>query len=251
MKVLIIEDELYTGEHLKKLLMKIDSSLRVAPILDSVEKSVNWLINNSPPDLIFQDIMLKDGNCFELFERVKIKSPVIFTTAYSEYALQAFQVNSIDYLVKPYDINDISRVLNKYREFSVQFQQLEGNLVKEIFMDRFTPHKKRFLIKSGDTYLTLKSNEIAYFFYDEGITFGVTRENKKFVVETSVSDLNDQLDVRVFFQINRKVIVNIDCIVKISKWFNNRLKVETNPKSEEEMIVSRERVKLFKDWLNS
>jgi two-component system, LytTR family, response regulator LytT len=251
MKVLIIEDELYTGEHLKKLLIEIDSSLRIAPILDSVEKSVNWLNNNDSPDLIFQDIMLKDGNCFELFERVEIKSPVIFTTAYSEYALQAFQVNSIDYLIKPYDIDDISRVLNKYREFSIRFQRLEGDLVKEILTGQAASHKRRFLIKTGDTYRSLKSDEIAYFFYDEGITFGVTRENKKFVVETSVSDLNNQLDEQAFFQINRKFIINIEYIAKISKWFNNRLKVETDPKSEEEMIVSREKVKLFKSWLDS
>ncbi len=251
MKVLIIEDELYTGEYLKKLLQNADSSLRIAPILGSIEKSVNWLDNNSSPDLIFLDIMLKDGNCFEIFERVKIKCPVIFTTAYSEYALQAFQVNSIDYLIKPYDINDISRVLDKYHEFGSQFQQVENELVKEIFMDRAAPRKKRFLIKNGDTYLSLKSNEIAYFFYEEGVAFGVTRENKKFVVEASVSDLNTQLDAGAFFRINRKFIINIDCIAKISKWFNNRLKVETMPKCEEEMIVSRERVKLFKDWLNS
>lgn len=250
MRILIIEDESYTAEHLKKLLVKIDPLYKPIAIFDTVKESIKWLQNNPLPDLIFQDIVLKDGICFEIYDTVNINVPVIFTTAYSDYALQSFRVNNIDYIVKPYDFEDIKRVLQKYQEVKTFFQIPDLALMKEIMSASVNVPRKRFLVKNGDKYFTIKSESIVYFFYDEGLTTGVTCENKKFIVDISINELNNQLDEKMFYQVNRKYLVNIEYIVKIIKWFNNRLKIEMEPSPEEEIIVSRDRVRLFKEWLN-
>ena len=164
--------------------------------------------------------------------------------------MQSFKVNSIDYLVKPYDFNDIIRVLQKYFEFKIIFQTPEPDLVKEILSSKKIVPKRRFLVKTGDKYYSIKSDSVAFFCYDEGVTTGITFEGKKFIVDLTVNELNNQLDKHLFFQINRKYIVHIESITKISKWFNNRLKIELSAKCEEEIFVSRDRVKLFKEWLN-
>lgn len=250
MRVLIVEDETYTAEHLKQLICKFDSTFEIIAILDTVKDSINWLRNNDLPDLIFQDIVLKDGNCFEIYDEIDINVPIIFTTAYSEYALQSFKLNSIDYIVKPYDYEDISKVLQKYQDIKSYFHTIESDLVREILLSKETLSRKRFLVKTGDKYYSIKSESVTCFYYDMGVTTGISKANKKFIIDVSINELNEQLDRQLFFQINRKYIVNIESIVKISKWFNNRLKIELNPPSEEELIVSRDRVKFFKDWLN-
>lgn len=251
MRVLIFEDEKHTALRLKALLSEINQSITVIDIISSVEVGIKWYKENEMPDLVFQDIILTDGNCFDIFNTVKVTAPVIFTTAYSDYAIKSFQVNSIDYIVKPYDINDIKSALNKLKTIKDTFILPENSLLKEIITDKEFVPKKRFLIKIGDNYLTINSNEIAYIISEDGLTFATLFNEEKYIVDYSIVDLSKQMDSSQFFQINRKLIININSVKTINSWFNSRLKVEINPSMNIEIIVSRERVKRFKKWLDS
>lgn len=250
MNVLIFEDEKHTGTRLIQLLKKYDPDINILDVIGSVEQGINWYQNNPFPDLVFQDILLNDGNCFEIFEKVKIEIPIIFTTAYNEFALQSFKLNSIDYIVKPYDFQDIKKALDKFRNFKEMFVLPEKELLKNIVQSKKGGAKKRFLVKLGDKYSSVKSEDIAWFMYDEGVTFAFTFENSRFPVNNSVDQLLEILDGDNFFQINRKYVLNFESIRNIHTYFNSRLKLEINPKAEEDLIVSRERVKDFKAWLD-
>lgn len=181
---------------------------------------------------------------------MKIDSPVIFTTAYNEFALQSFRLNSIDYIVKPYDFQDIKRALDKFKNVKEMFVIPENELLKNIVQSKNPEVKKRFLVKLGDKFSSVKSEDIAWFIYDEGITFAFTFENTRFPVNYSIDQLSELLNADNFFQINRKYVVNFESIRNIHFWFNSRLKLEIVPKPEEDIIVSRERVKDFKAWLD-
>lgn len=251
MRVLIFEDEKHTAIRLRNLLAEIDNSILVIDIISSVEDGIKWYNKNKMPDLVFQDIILTDGNCFDIFDAVKVSAPVIFTTAFSDYAIKSFQVNSIAYIVKPYDINDIKTALKKLKNLKSTFIIPENNLLKEIITkNKFTP-KKRFLIKIGDNYSTINSNDIAYIISEYGLTYAILFNKKKYIVDYSIVSLSKQMESSRFFQINRKLIINIDSVNNIYSWFNSRLKIEINPSLNIEIIVSRERVKNFKEWLDS
>jgi two-component system response regulator LytT len=250
MNVLIFEDEKHTATRLIQLLKKYDSNIHVIDVIGSVKQGIEWYRNNPLPDLIFQDILLNDGNCFEIFEQVKIDSPVIFTTAYNEFALKSFRLNSIDYIVKPYDFQDIKKALDKFKNFKEMFVMPENELLKSIVQSKIPEVKKRFLVKLGDKFSSVKSEDIAWFIYDKGITFAFTFENTRFPVNYSIDQLSELLNADNFFQINRKYVVNFESIRNIHSWFNSRLKLEIVPKPEEDIIVSRERVKDFKAWLD-
>ncbi|HBZ24735.1 MAG TPA: DNA-binding response regulator [Rikenellaceae bacterium] len=251
MRILIIEDEIHTANRLKQLILEYNRDYEIVATLSSIDASVEWLKENDLPDLIFQDIQLKDGSCFEIYKAVDVKAPVIFTTAYSEYALKSFEVNSIGYLIKPYDFADIKRVLDKFRDFSSLFQIPQYENLKEIVSAKKTIPKKRFLIRTGDIYKALDSSQIAYIISDWGLSTAYTFEGEKYALDQSLNQLVDQLDISEFFRINRNCIVNSRSIQKISKWFNSRLKLQLIPKRAEEVIVSRERVKEFKSWMGA
>lgn len=250
MNVLIFEDEKHTAQRLIHLLEKYDSEINILKIISSVSEGIQWYRSNPAPDLVFQDILLNDGNCFEVFDQVKVETPIIFTTAYNEFALRSFKVNSIDYVVKPYDYKDIKAALDKFRNFKGMFFPPESDLLRKIVFSEKSEIKKRFLIKIGDKYRSVKSEDIAWFFYGEGLTFLVSFENERFPVNYSVEEISRVLDADSFFQINRKYIVNIECIEKIHAWFNSRFKIEIAPTPDEEIIVSRDRAKEFKLWLD-
>lgn len=250
MNVLIFEDEKHTATRLVQLLKKYDSGINIVGVIASVQKGIDWYRNNPSPDLVFQDILLNDGNCFEIFEKVKVEVPVIFTTAYNEFALQSFKLNSIDYVVKPYDFQDIKKALDKFRNFKEMFIIPENNLLKNLIQTKTLSAKKRFLVKLGDKFRSVKSDDIAWFVYDEGITFAFTFEHTRFPVNHSIDQLAVLLDADNFFQINRKYVINFESIRKIHSYFNSRLKLEIEPIPEEDIIVSRERVKGFKAWLD-
>ena len=250
MNVLIFEDEKHTSIHLLNLQKQCDNAIEIVAVIGSVKEGIAWLEENEMPDLIFQDIMLSDGNCFDIFDAIELSVPIIFTTAFSEYALQSFQVNSIDYLVKPYDIKDIKRALEKFKRFKGIFSPPERALLKEILSNTtFTP-KKRFLVKTGDSYLTINSADISFFVSEDGLTFATLFNEQKFIVDYSIVDISQQMDTATFFQINRKVIINIESVKNIHAWFNSRLKVKISPSMGDDIIVSRERVKSFKEWLD-
>lgn len=250
MNVLIFEDEKPTAKRLSSLLTKIDKSINIVGIIGTVAEGIKWYNENPMPDLVFQDIILSDGNSFDIFNKVEVIAPVIFTTAYSEYAIRSFQVNSIDYIVKPYDIVDLQSALHKFNKLKNALIPPEKNLLKEILKKNAFVPKKRFLVKLGDNYVPIHSDDIAYLVSDEGLTFATLFNKEKHIVNFSIADLSKQMDPSTFFQMNRKMIVNVKSVEKISSWFNSRLKLTLNPRCAEDAIVSRERTSSFKEWMD-
>lgn len=250
MNVVIIEDESFAAEKLERLLKELDSSIQVSAKIESVKNAVSCLKLNTP-DLIFLDIHLSDGLCFRIFDEVEIKIPVIFTTAYDQYAIQAFKVNSVDYLLKPINKFDLAQSYEKFRLYHRKENQMDYSVLKEMIVDmREKKFQKRFLVVQGDTIKTVLVDDVAYFFAEGKYTFLVEKAGERFLIDTTLENLTKVLDPDDFFRINRQIIVHFDSIKKMNTWFSRRIKVELVPSFEKETIVSTERVKDFKEWLN-
>jgi len=257
MKVLIIEDEELAVKKLRKTLESVDSSAQVVGVADSIRSSVNWLQQNPSPDLILMDIELADGQSFEIFDKVEVKSTVIFTTSYDEYALKAFKVNSVDYLLKPVQKEDLQAALNKLKTMKTMYGSTSPsdplnveNLVKEL-QQKLQPKefRKRFLVKHAQKLVSVDVEEIAYFYSDGRLNFFKTLDNKKFVVDYTMDELEDMLDPNKYFRISRSFYVSIASIDQIHDYFGNRLLLHLKPVVDKESIVSREKVADFKKWM--
>ena len=259
MNVLIIEDEDLAVRKLRKLVAEVDPSLSIQGVTVSIEDSVAWLQANTPPDLIFMDIELADGQSFEIFEQVDIRSRVIFTTSYDEYALQAFKVNSIDYLLKPIQREDLERSLKKLRDLtngseSVSSQPEPLNIEKllrelQVGVGFNKEYRKRFLVKQAQKLLSVEVGDILYFYTDERFSFFKTRQNQKFLVDYTLDELDDLLDPNQFFRVNRGLIVTHNSVEQIQPYFGNRLALTLRPVYDREALVSREKVSDFKKWM--
>jgi len=253
MKILIIEDEFYAAKRLQKLILNEIPDGQILAVIDTVEEAASWLASHVEPNLIFMDIQLADGLSFQIFDKVRINAPVIFTTAYDEYALEAFKVNSIDYLLKPIEEEALKAALNKYQHFFQHKETKEldwSNIAKQIFQ----PHdnyKKRFLVKTGSSFSYLKTEDIQLIYSEEGLSFAITKEKKRVILDATLEKITNQLDPAQFFKISRKHIVPIHSIHKIHPYLNNRLKVELDSPVDEDLVVSREKVREFKAWVNS
>jgi DNA-binding LytR/AlgR family response regulator len=258
MKILIVEDEDLAVKKMKKTLMSLDEAAMVVGEADSIKSTVSWLQNNPAPDLILMDIELADGQSFEIFNHVQVKSPVIFITSYDEYALKAFKVNSVDYLLKPVQKEDLQAALEKYREMKKIYN--EGtpaaapisidDLVKELQQKLQTKEfRKRFLVKHGQKLVSVEVEEIAYFFSDGRLNFFKTFDNRKFVVDYTMDELNEMLDPDKYFRISRSFFISVDSVSQIHDYFGNRLILNLKPETDKEAIVSREKVTDFKTWL--
>lgn len=250
MKVIIIEDETPAANRLTKLLHSINDDIEVVKRLDSVASAVSCFQTASNVDLIFMDIQLADGLSFDIFTQVQVKTPVIFTTAFDQYTLKAFKVNSIDYLLKPIDEHELNLAVEKYRELyhkkNNDFSEKFMKLVQDI---NTTKYKERLLIKRGQQLSYIKTQEVAFCFADGKLCFAVDFSNNKFLLESTLSQLEEQLQPNKFYRINRHLLVNIDAVKKVHTWLGGRLKLELAPATTAETIVSRERVNGFKDWL--
>lgn len=255
MKVLIIEDELPAAKRLKTVLSEIDDSISVLDVIESVSSAVKWFQQNSIPDFVFMDIQLSDGLSFDIFKSVDIKCPIIFTTAFDEYAIQAFKVNSIDYLLKPIETKDLERSLNKLKELTTpQDSSYDSDVIKKILekIQLNKPiYKTRFLIKSGQTYFRININECAYFFVENKLTFLVTFTSKKYLIDFTLENLESELDPQKYFRVNRQFILNIDSIADIHSFFSGKLKIKTRPLCDKEIIVSRAKALEFKNWIEN
>lgn len=258
MNILIVEDEDLAVKKLKKTLLSVDESANVVGEADSIKSTVNWLENNPSPDLILMDIELADGQSFEIFNHVQVKSPVIFITSYDEYALKAFKVNSVDYLLKPVQKEDLTVALDKYRQMKKMYAAEKETssgisidaLVKELQQKLQTKdYRKRFLVKHGQKLVSVEVEEIAYFFSDGRLNFFKTFDNKKFVVDYTMDELNDMLDPDKYFRISRAFFISVNSVSQIHDYFGNRLMLQLKPESDKEAIVSREKVSDFKNWL--
>jgi two-component system, LytTR family, response regulator LytT len=250
MRVLIFEDEAHSAHMLIRLLEKYDPAIEILAVIDSVEKGMSWFANHPLPDLIFQDIRLSDGDCFNIYDAVQIQTPVIFTTAFSSYAIQSFRVNNIDYLLKPYDFKDLKKAVDKFKAVKAYHTPVENSLLKEILEGKKVVPRQRILVKSGDNFRTVRCSELVCFYSEDGLTFALTPENKRLIVDESLSTLETQMDEIQFFRISRKFIINIEHIKKITQWFNNRIRLKLSLEINEDILVSREKVGAFKQWLN-
>lgn len=250
MNVIIIEDEKPSARRLQRMLESLEMKTQV--MLHSVEESIQWFQNNEHPDLIFLDIQLSDGLSFEIFEAIEIKSAVIFTTAYDEYALQAFKLNSIDYLLKPIDKEELNVAVKKYKErlpknhaVTLDFNEIKKLLVNPI--DR--EYKKRFSVKVGQHLKLINIDDIECFYSENKGTYLHTNEGRNYLLDTTLELLEDELEPQNFFRINRKFFVNINAIKDMVSYTNSRLQIKLNSYSDQDVIVARERVKDFKNWL--
>ena len=257
MKVLIIEDEELAVKKLRKTLNAVDESAEVVGVADSIRSSVNWLQNNPSPDLILMDIELCDGQSFEIFDKVEVKSTVIFTTSYDEFALKAFKVNSVDYLLKPVQKDDLHVAIEKYKKLKTLYKDANEspvfnieNLVKELQQKmQGKEYRKRFLVKQAQKLVSIETDQIAYFYSDGRLNFFKTFDNKKFVVDYTMDELEEMLDPEKYFRISRSFYVSINSVDQIHDYFGNRLMLYLKPHVDKEALVSRERVSDFKRWL--
>lgn len=255
MKTIVIEDENPSARRLKRMLEKLD--VKVEVILNSVEESIEWFNNNSHPELIFLDIQLSDGLSFEIFEKVEINSAVIFTTAYDEYALQAFKLNSIDYLLKPIDDEELRTAIEKYKKRSknvpvslplqINFEEVKKLLVNPAERE----YKKRFTVKVGQHIKLVKLEAIECIYSENKGTYIYTSDKRNYLLENTLDALEMDLPPEQFFRVNRKYYIKLSAIADIITYSNSRLKLKLHNFNEEEIIVARERVKDFKEWLNS
>jgi DNA-binding LytR/AlgR family response regulator len=255
MKALIIEDELPAAKRLKSILKEVDPSIEVLNVIDSISASVKWINNNPAPDLIFMDIQLSDGLSFEIFKHVKINCPIIFTTAFDEYAIQAFKVNSVDYLLKPIETNDLRNSLNKYRELKKQyFADNESEHLKKL-LDALSQNnpvfKTRFLVKSGQSFIRIDAEECAYFFLDNKLTYLVQFNGKKYLVDYTLDELEKQLNPKTFHRANRQYIISIKSITSVHNFFGGKLKLRLKPEVPESVVISREKASGFKEWMEN
>ena len=256
MKVLIIEDEELAVRKLEKILASMEIPIQVVGVTDSIESSVAWLENNPTPDLILMDIELADGQSFEIFNQIEVKSPVIFTTAYNEYAIQAFRVNSIDYLLKPIDEEALRRSLNKFRDLKKLYGTIDNQLnINELvsLIKQTKPvsseYRERFLLKQGSRLVPIEIEEIAYFYSQERLSFMKTWDERSYVVDYTLDELECLLNPKHFFRANRQIILCAKSVDKVHLHFNSRLKLDLKPFAAEEVFISRDKAGEFRNWM--
>jgi Response regulator of the LytR/AlgR family len=250
MNCLIVEDEKVAAERLVGLIKKYDPSINITEIVQSVKNAVLWLNTHQAPDLIFMDIQLADGLSFEIYEQTIVKTPVIFTTAYDEYALKAFKVNSIDYLLKPVDLNELKNAVDKYKENNSP-KEIPVQVFDSIMHSLTKKHKNKFVMNVGEHIKVFTADDIQCFYSLEKFTFLQNISGRDYAVNYSLDQLEDLLDPAQFFRINRKFIVSFSAISDIISYSNSRLKVKLNSNESDDLIVSREKVQDFKKWLEN
>ena len=249
MKILIVEDEPRAARQLQNLLDKSTFDFELLEVLDSVEYAVTWFKSNQRPELVFMDIQLADGLSFEIFQNTEVTAPIIFTTAFDQYAIQAFKVNSIDYLLKPIQQDDLEAALQKFSKSNTT-NSIEPSILKELLSSMQTPQQRSgILVKEGSGFVQIRISELLYMYSQESITFGVTH-NKRYIIDETMDQLFETLDDTKFYRINRGQIIAKLSIQKIEPYFNHRVKLSiTNPR-DQEFIVSRQKTGDFKDWMN-
>jgi DNA-binding LytR/AlgR family response regulator len=256
MTVLIVEDEELAVEKLEHMVAEIEKEAELVGSVSSIKGTVEWLNKNDAPDIILLDIELSDGQSFEIFKQAEVESTVIFTTSYDEYAIKAFKVNSIDYLLKPVQKEDLKAAFDKYKKLNTINKPLGKetlniqSLLKEL-QGQFQPkeYRRRFLVKIGQKHLPVEVDEINYFYIDERSTLFKTSDNRKLVIDYTLDEIESMLDEHRFFRINRSFIVSIESVRQMNDFFNSRLILKLHPEINKEVIVSREKVNDFKKWM--
>jgi len=249
MKVVVIEDEAQAAQMLIQMLEEADPAIEVLTVLESVKASVEYFSKNDQPDLIFSDIQLEDGLSFSIYEQVKVKCPIIFTTAYNQYAIQAFQTNGIGYLLKPIEKDALAGTLNKFKELTPGLA-IEKIIAMASSLSKEKDYKARFLVKAGEKIKTVMVNEVAAFYSVSRATYIITFDRKKHIVDYSLDQLEKLIDPEKFFRINRKTVLSIESCKDLQSWSSSRLKVNIIDMKDVDTVVSRDRYREFKNWLD-
>jgi len=250
MNVLIVEDEPRAARQLQNLLKKSDFHFELLDVIDTVEDSVRWFSKNSAPDLVFMDIQLADGLSFEIFQKIEVTAPIIFTTAFDQYAIQAFKVNSVDYLLKPIQQGDLELALSKFNK-SKESSGVSPDVLKQLLGSLQTPEKRAgILVKEGNDFVQIKLAELLYVYSEDSVTFGVT-EKRRYIISETIDQLFGSLDPKEFYQINRGQIVSKSAIQRFSPYFNSRVKLLVINSRDQEFVVSRQKTSDFKEWMNT
>lgn len=248
MKALIIEDEIIAAGHLKIMLLEIDPSIEILPPLDSIESSVQFLTANNDIDLIFLDIELGDGQSFEIFKKVNVQSPIIFTTSYEEHALKAFKLNSVDYLLKPVKETELCAALEKYKKLHVDEKlKMQFNLLQ--MLQSVKKSKERYLAKVGTRLTSVSADQIAFFYTRDKMLYIKTFNNQDLIIDKRLEDIEKETDPSQFFRANRQFIVNYNAVNAVHTWFNGKIRLDVVPEPFEKIIVSRQKAGEFRKWL--
>lgn len=250
MRILLVEDEKLASDRLKRMITKILPEARIEGPLPSVKKAITWFQQESAPDLAFLDIQLADGLSFEIFEQIQVKIPIIFTTAYDEYAIKAFKVNSVDYLLKPIQEDALQQAIKKFQDLGQQKSAIDPRLVERMILQMNYNYKSRFIVKVGESIYTVPIAEVLYFFSQEKATYLVTNQHKRFIIDHALDQIEQMIDPKLFFRTNRKFLVAFPSIQKIVAYSGTRLKLQLLAGEEHEVLVSREKVVPFKQWLD-
>ena len=257
MRYLIIEDEPLTQEELVRMLKALDPNFVLLASIDSVKQSIEWFNTNEQPDIVFMDIHLSDNICFEIFNKVEITAPVIFTTAYDQYAIEAFKTNGIAYLLKPIEEDELIAALKKFRTLTntnIELSSIHSHIQQLSTLNSqfstLNSYKERVLAKVGDNYQHVAMQDVAYFYSEDHYTFVATKDKQRYIINYTLDTLVEQINPQQFFRISRQFIVNINAINNISKHFNGRLKITVTPSFSEDIFVSRNRVQTFLAWLD-
>jgi two-component system LytT family response regulator len=250
MKAVIVEDEMIAAQNLQHLIAQIDDGIEIVAVLKSIKKSIEWFSANPAPDLVFMDIHLSDGSSFSIFEKVKIHAPIIFTTSYDEYALKAFEVNSVDYLLKPIDTKKLERAIEKFTHYTKPKTGNEDVIANMLstFQKEKTVYKLNFLIPHKDKFIPLSVNDIAYIYWESKNAKIVTFDNRTYYEANSLDKTQQQLDPANFFRANRQFIISRQAVKDISVWFDSKLSVNLTVEIPEKIVVSRIKASEFKEW---
>lgn len=253
MKVVIIEDEIAASENLAYLLHSIDSNIEILTVLDSVKSAVSYFSNSHEAELVFMDIHLADGISFEIFDQVEINTPIVFTTAYDQYAIKAFKVNSIDYLLKPINEEELSDAIDQFNSQisndSYSSNKIDGLL--ELLQTKNKTYKTTYLIHHRDELLPIKTEDFAYIYIETGMVKGVTFTNKKYTIDKKLEEIERELNPELFHRVNRQYIINKNAIANIKFYFNGKLIINVNPPAPERIVASKAKASEVKNWVNT
>jgi len=252
MKALLLEDEPYAVQQVQSLLAETAPEINLIAVLDSIQSTVEWFSAHSPPDLVFMDVHLADGSCFEIFSHININTPVIFITAYDQYALEAFRVNGLDYLLKPLKKKDLERSLERFYEILSKKSGHEDydRIAREI-LQKTGQYQKRLLIRYGQKISIIAISDVAYFYAESKDTFICNFDKRHYPADQNLEQLQQILSPEEFFRVNRKILINIKAITSMTSYSRSRIKLHLDPPFEEDVIVSTERTPSFKNWLTS
>lgn len=250
MNVILVEDELSARQNMLAIFEELSTKINVLTCLEGVDEAVKWIESNPKPDLCFFDIQLADGVSFEIFEKTEVSFPVVFTTAFDEYAIKAFKVNSIDYILKPIKKSDIEFAINKYQ--NSQKQTITDKKLLDILntiTNKAVSEKKTILIKKYDGFVPVPVSDFAFFFIENGIVYGLTYKEEKHIIDETMDFLENKLNHTDFFRANRQSIASRKSIIEVNNYFNGRLLLKTKPKIKEQILISKARVNIFRQWL--